>query len=99
MRKAWTWLAGAIGLAALARLWRRSSHAPTPPLPPPAPDPAEELRRKIAETRSATAPADPAEPEESLGLEERRARVHAKAQEAIEVMRTEDEKAPPDEAT
>jgi len=49
-------------------------------------DPAEELRRKLAEARHG-------EPESGLGaapaeetLDERRARVHAKAREALEAM-------------
>ena len=56
--------------------------------PPPAADPAEELRRKLSETRATTdepaEAAQPAPPTETL--EERRSRVHAKAQEAIQAM-------------
>ncbi len=59
--------------------------------PAPASDPAEELRRKLSATRATPDEpsesqdiAPPAEPTETL--EERRSRVHAKAQEAIEAM-------------
>jgi hypothetical protein len=51
-------------------------------------DPADELRRKLAETRTEQADAGPA-PEPSTErepLDERRARVHAKAQEALAAM-------------
>ena len=71
--------------------------------PAPAPDPAEELRRKLDESRghaggddarttAAPTSASPASAEQSAPpeptetLDERRARVHAKAQEALEAM-------------
>ena len=74
-------MAGLVGIAALARVLarRRPRHgAPSASseAPAPASDPAEELRRKLSATR--------ATPDETL--EERRSRVHAKAQEAIEAM-------------
>lgn len=92
MRRLIGWTAGLVGIAALARLLAaRRDRAESPALPPPvapAQDPAEELRRKLAESREAGAPA--AEPTESSerneSLEERRARVHAKAQEALSAM-------------
>jgi hypothetical protein len=88
-----------VGVAALARLLvRRRAHQapPSPPVPTPAPveDRAEALRRKLDETRGT----EPREPEEPVtpeaetpkeSLQERRARVHAKAQEAIEAMHEE----------
>jgi hypothetical protein len=86
-------MAGLVGIAALARLLarRRIHHharAPASQAPPFAADPAEELRRKLSETRATTAEPtgapEPAPPAETL--EERRSRVHAKAQEAIEAM-------------
>jgi hypothetical protein len=57
-----------------------------------APDPAEELRRKLADARvtepeSAPMTEQPVQPEETL--EGRRARVHAKAREAIDSMGTD----------
>jgi hypothetical protein len=97
MRKLVRWIAGLAGIAALAKL----IHARPRTVPPLTPgdatidDPAEELRRKLAEARAA-AP-DPAgatettvtpdEPERSL--EERRAEIHSRAQDAIDAMRND----------
>ena len=81
-------MAGLVSIAALARELarrRRETHAAEQQAV--AQDPAEELRRKLSESREAacaTEPSDPPEPTESL--EERRSRVHAKAQEAIDAM-------------
>jgi hypothetical protein len=99
VRRALTWLAGAVGLAALARLLSRRHATPAAPATA-GDDPAVELRRKLAEQRQAAAAPtpEPAEVEEAdvpeqvaspdlVDLEERRARVHARAQEAIELMR------------
>ncbi len=91
MKRALASFASLVGIAALGRwLSHRRHPAPTVPKPvePPAADPAEELRRKLANARQ-TEPepetaTEPAAPEESL--EERRARVHAKAREAIDAM-------------
>lgn len=89
MRRTFAWMAGLAGIAALARLLAGRKAASGPPaLPPPAPetDPAVELRQKLAASRD-DGPAD-----ETLAggatesLEERRARVHAKAQEAMDAM-------------
>jgi hypothetical protein len=89
VRRLFGWTAGLVSIAALARLLAARRHrADAPVLPPPAlpaEDPAEELRRKLAESRDMGASAaEPTEPKESL--EERRARVHAKAQEALSAM-------------
>ena len=90
MRRLFGWTAGLVGIAALARLLAaRRDRAVAPALPPapPAEDPAEELRRKLAESRGADAPsAEPTITSEPESLEERRARVHAKAQEALDAM-------------
>jgi hypothetical protein len=91
MRRGLTWLAGALGLAALLRLRRRRENVPAP-----ASDPAAELRAKLAEARGAAddrddfdaaegVPVDEAEAPRSI--EERRAAIHAKAQEALGEMR------------
>jgi hypothetical protein len=94
VRKTLTWLAGLAGIAAL---WRRRSHSAAPtaasveaPL-----DPAVELRRKLEETRGTSAPASvaDADPEPALSLDERRARVHERAHDAITLMRPD---TPPD---
>ncbi len=91
MKRALTSIAGLVGIAALGR-WLSQRRHPAPivpePVEAPADDPAEELRRKLANARqpepeTATA-TEPAAPEETL--EERRARVHAKAREAIDAM-------------
>jgi len=91
MRRALAWIAGGLGIAALLRLRRRSET-----LEAPAADPAAELRRKLAEARDAGddrdefdaaegTPVDEVEaPRQSL--EERRAAIHAKAQEALSEM-------------
>jgi hypothetical protein len=92
VRRALTWLAGAVGVAALARMRsrRRAGLAPAPA------DPADELRRKLADQRRdethaagdvVSEPEPPEDPQPGpVDLEERRARVHARAQEAIELM-------------
>jgi hypothetical protein len=89
VRRLFGWTAGLVSIAALARvLARRRRHEARPPAPDPGLDPADELRRKLSETREATdagSAAAASEPRETL--EERRSRVHAKAQEAIEAMR------------
>jgi hypothetical protein len=89
-----TWLAGAVGLAALLRhLSRRQAPATVPPAAPPVgEDPADELRRKLADQHAgveveADAEPVPTDEEDAAGLEERRARVHAQAQAAIDSMR------------
>ena len=91
MRKGLAWLAGALGVAALARLLRerRRADAAAPPVVPAA-DPAEELRAAIAETQveDASAPVEAAQPAATAAtsLDERRRRVHERAQEAIDAM-------------
>ena len=111
MRRALTWLAGAVGLAALARLRSRRRTVAVERLREQ--DPAEELRRKLADRRT-DEPSDgdpesgiqsveaqsisvqpiadeaddplPAEAQ-PVDLEARRTDVHARAQEAIDLMR------------
>jgi hypothetical protein len=88
VRRALTWLAGAVGLAALARLRaRRRAERAQPEL-----DQAAELRRKLAEQRDAGAAAEEEETAPA-DLEARRADVHARAQAAIDLMRDGDETA------
>ena len=82
MRRLFRWV---IGLASALAIWRVWSRRKRPAAAEPEPDPAEELRRKLDATRDdETAPPEEPTPDESL--EERRARVHAKAQETIESM-------------
>lgn len=91
------WTAGIVGIAALARLLRRRRHgADAPGGVAPAADPAAELREKLAGTRDAAAETAAAAPmgdgpvaldePAAATIEERRARVHEKAQEAIDAM-------------
>jgi hypothetical protein len=95
VKRAFASLAGLIGLAALGRWLARRGHPDTSPAgsveatapaESQAADPAEELRRKLADARVAEQDdASTAEvPAETL--DERRARVHAKAREAIDSM-------------
>ena len=88
VRRLFGWTAGLVSIAALARVVarRRRRAAPPPAALGEAQDPAEELRRKLSETRQDTAPSDPVVTAPTETLDERRSRVHAKAQEAIEAM-------------
>ena len=95
MRRLIGWTAGVVGVAALARMLARRRPAPKPVAAPPADDHAEALRRKLDETRASdaasapTSTADVVDVEDvapRVSLENRRARVHAKAQEAIDAM-------------
>jgi hypothetical protein len=94
VRRLFGWVAGLVGIAAAARYLARRSRAAAPPPARPATgtDPAEALRRKLDETRT-EAPAEPPTPDPGAAeetpretLEERRARVHAKAEAAIAEM-------------
>jgi hypothetical protein len=99
VKRSLAWFAGIVGIAALGRMLSRRKASGTPiepaarPTPAveetavdPAADPAEELRRKLAAARQ---PEPPAEPEVVETLDERRARVHAKAREAMDAMNDE----------
>jgi hypothetical protein len=66
----------------LARRQRAQARQARPALEP---DPADALRDKLSQTR-ATASAETEPPEPTETIEERRTRVHAKAQEAIAAM-------------
>ena len=104
MRRLIGWTAGLAGIAALAKLLHKRPQPAFPPAPPSgSDDPAEELRRKLAEARAsastttATVADDPpavatdadGDDPEPAGptIEERRADVHAQAQAAIDAMR------------
>jgi hypothetical protein len=92
MRRALAWVTGIVGVAALARLLHHRRHA-VAVAPPETVDPADELRRTLADRREAEAePIDPPTEEEAAAagkpsLDERRAAVHARAEEAIAQMR------------
>lgn len=99
MRRLLSFLLGAAGVAAAARLLRRRGRR-TPTVA--GADPAGELRRRLEESRgiaeeraefeAGETPVDAVEDVAPQSLEERRRRVHERAQEAIESMRV-----PPDE--
>ena len=87
MKRALAWFAGIVGIAALGRMLARRMHPAESIAEPPADtvdDPAEELRRKLADQRQPEREVEPTAAPETL--EERRARVHAKAREAIDAM-------------
>ncbi len=90
MRRLFRWVIGLASALAIWRAWSRRSRRPSTTETGPEPDPADELRRKLAATRDDDETATPDEPGTDESLAERRARVHAKAQETIEEMR-EDE--------
>lgn len=81
MSRLFRWIVGLVSALAVWRLWSRRRREPRVAEP----DPADELRRKLAESRDdEEAPVADSAPLESL--EEHRARVHSKAQETIEAM-------------
>lgn len=88
MRRLLGWMAGLVGIAALARLLAsRRTRVEAPAQPPfPTADPADALRRKLAETRERPAPPAVETAATTETIDERRARVHAKAQEALDAM-------------
>ena len=85
MRRFATWIGCLLGALWIFRWFRRGSS------PEPTADPAEELRRKLEESRTdESAPAEPAsvEPEApKAGLDERRRAVHDRGRAAMDAMR------------
>jgi hypothetical protein len=80
-------LAG-VGLATMFAWFFRRLRKPQPA--PAQPDPAEELKQKLAESRTEEAgprPEPDPEPEQPMGIDERRREVHERAQAAIDQMR------------
>jgi hypothetical protein len=91
VRRLFTWLAGAAGGLAAYRAVTRRTHEPAPV----AVDPAEELRAKLAEARSAEVEVDaaavvteepPAEPEAQMDADSRRRAVHEGARATLDEM-------------
>ena len=91
VRKLLKWIVVTIGIAALVRWFRRRGAEPavTAPLQP-ADDPAEELRRKLAETREADEPEEAPETPDAT-VEERRADVHEQGRATLDEMKPPDE--------
>jgi hypothetical protein len=94
------WIVVSVGIAALVRKLRRSGESASddevatyepPPAKPPGDDPADELRRKLADTRDDAAPAADAA-EADATVDERRSEVHDEGRAAIDEMQqsTED---------
>jgi hypothetical protein len=89
VRRLLTWAVVTVGIGALARRLKRRSEAaekaPEPVEAAPDDDPADELRRKLAEAR-----AEEAEPEppsaEPASVDERRASVHAAGRSTLDEM-------------
>jgi hypothetical protein len=83
----------ALGIRALLRWWkgRRAQEAAAPASPPPT-DPADELRRKLAETRGDAGADASAEPPEtpSASVADRRAAVHEEGRAALDEMKQPD---------
>ena len=92
MRRLTAWIGGtAVGIAAY-RLLKRRPEAPPAPAPAEPDDRADELREKLAESRSAEPVAEegPVEPEpEPESPEERRRRVHEEGRSTLDDMKSE----------
>ncbi len=94
MRRLLTWLLVTLGIAALIRRLRRASQAQEDgagldvETAEAAEDPADELRRKLADSRTEDEPVADAAPET---VEERRAEVHDQGRSALDEMRETDE--------
>jgi hypothetical protein len=88
MRKLATWIVVSLGIAALLHRLkrRRAASGPAASLAPPA-DPADELRQKLAESRSEDV-APEATPEATVAA--RRAEVHGEARSALDEMHSRD---------
>lgn len=88
MRKLLKWAIITFGIAALARWWRGRSSGGDALEPPVAPasaaDPADELRRKLAESREE----GPEGEADEASVDERRAEVHAEGRAAIDEMQS-----------
>jgi hypothetical protein len=92
VRRGLAWIGGALGLAWLWRRLRRGRETPGGPQP----DPAEELRARLDEARTAgddrdefdAAEGQPLdEVEKPQSLEERRRAIHEKAEQALDEMK------------
>lgn len=88
MRKLATWLAVTLGIAALLHRLKRRRRALGPAASDaPMADPASELRRKLATSRSEDGPQEAA-PEATVAA--RRGEVHGEARAALDEMRSRD---------
>lgn len=89
------WLVVTLGIAALVRWFRRRDETPAQLEAPAAPagleDPAEELRRKLAESRTMDEGTPATEPAPESSVDQRRADVHAQGRAALADMTPSDE--------
>jgi hypothetical protein len=91
MRRLLTWLLVTLGIVALVRrLRRKSGQAEWAPTAVADEDPANELRRKLEESRSDDEPAE-APAATAATVEERRADVHDQGRSALDEMHESDE--------
>jgi hypothetical protein len=90
VRRLTAWIGGtAAGIAAYRLLRRRAEVAPEPA--PAEPDTrAEELREKLADSRTTEPATEPVAAEEPESPDERRQRVHEEGRAALDEMRPED---------
>ena len=81
----------AFGIRAALRWWKRRQAAQASPaaMTPPA-DPADELRRKLAESRDDDGPAELEEPP-AASVTDRRTEVHEQGRAALDEMKPDDE--------
>ena len=87
MRRLLTWAVVTLGIAALVRRLRRRSAQTEIAPPPPETDPADELRQKLAASRTEESAAEtPAEP----SVEERRAAVHDQGRSTLDAMQSDE---------
>lgn len=91
MRKLVTWIVVTVGIAALIRRLKRRGAEPEPTwTEPPAGDPADELRQKLAESRSEDEAEETPSPPDAT-VEDRRADVHDQGRATLDEMRPSDE--------
>jgi len=91
MRKLLKWVIVTVGIAALVHWWKRRESEPAVTAPSaPANDPAEDLRRKLDESREVSEPEDAPEPV-AEAVDERRADVHEQGRAALDEMKPSDE--------
>ena len=89
MRKLLKWIIVSVGITALVRWFKHRGGEPEVAAPP-EDDPAEELRRKLAESREAEEPEEaPGAPEATV--EERRTDVYEQGRAALDEMKPPDE--------
>ncbi len=92
MRKLLKWIVVSVGITALVRWFKRRGAGAdlATPAAPAADDPAEELRKKLAESRDADEPdMTPETPEASV--DERRTDVHEQGRATLDEMKPSDE--------